>query len=209
MAKQKGKQRADREQQARGKLEQSREKLQAAQDDYGRIMAAGEQALQRVRERWDARALKAKRRVERRYARVQSAESRLLEPTTSPPSPEATADVVEEAEARSAESRPADDVISVAGTDDMHVPGPENADQALPSNAERALQVLRQMFSAEGATPGQWRAACEMPERTFMRARKTLVDRGLVARDGKVGRDARYLLTESGRSLGIRPQGSE
>jgi len=203
MAKQKGKQSADREQQARRKLEQSREKLQAVQDDYGRIMAAGEQAIQQARERWDARAFKAKRRVERRYARLQSAEARLLELTTSPPSPEAAADVVEEAEARSAESRPADNVIALPGTDDTRVTPTENEDRTLPPNAERALQVLRQMFPAEGATPGQWRAVCEMPERTFMRARKTLVDRGLVARDGKVGRDARYLVTEAGRSRGL------
>jgi hypothetical protein len=209
MAKQKSRQRDDTEQQARRKLEQSREKLQAAQDDYGRIIVAGEQAIQRVRERWDARALKAKRRVERRYARLQTTESQMLELTSSPPSPEVAADVVEEAEARSAGSRPADDAIAVAGMDDIQAPLPESANHVLPSNAERALQVLREMFSAQGATPGQWRAACEMPERTFMRARKTLVDRGLVARDGKVGRDARYLVTELGRSRGIRPQGSE
>ena len=71
-------------------------------------------------------------------------------------------------------------------------------DGRLGPRERRALEVLRERFPNQTVTAGQWRAAAQMPETTFLRARRLLVERGLVSYSG-AGRAGRYGLTEMGQ----------
>jgi hypothetical protein len=65
------------------------------------------------------------------------------------------------------------------------------ATDVLPSSSLTPVQAkcftaLRDTFAANGATKTEWRAACvDIAERSFHRAAKILVERGLVRQDGK------------------------
>ncbi len=68
---------------------------------------------------------------------------------------------------------------------------------ALTGNETRVYELLVETFGANGATASKWKAIADgekIPERSFYRAQKTLVEKGKVddGKDGKGGRGAIY-----------------
>jgi hypothetical protein len=75
---------------------------------------------------------------------------------------------------------------------------PETSQTDSPTGAARAaLKALHEAFDDEGASYTQWLKASSLEERTFLRVRKMVVDKGWVEKRGK-SRSARYVLTPSG-----------
>jgi hypothetical protein len=66
----------------------------------------------------------------------------------------------------------------------------------LRSREQQALDALRSAYGEGGATATQWQTATGMSEATFLRARKELIQRGLVIRDGDARRGARYVVRD-------------
>jgi hypothetical protein len=204
MAKQK---RKETQAAARGKLADAQAKLAAAQERRRRIATEGEQEVEQARQRAADRLAKATRDVERRAAKAARAEGKLLGLTTKPKSrgPAPSVPMVKVEEPRTASPVAADrleEIAEEAVASDILRPDGAAADaeaQGLGRNERRLLAALGQNFDEGGATFSQWLDASTLSKRTFLRARKTLVDDGLVAHDGS-GVGSRYALTASGRS---------
>jgi len=203
---------------AREKLTDVQAKLAAAQERRQRIMAEGEAAVKRARQRAADRLTKATKDVERRAAKVARAEGKLLTvqgkqraEAAMPPPP---LPVVEVPEATTASPTAAADQLEQIGDGAQTSPilTPNGAEEVTDSgatdigrNERRLLTVLRASFDEGGATFSQWLEASLLSKRTFLRARKTLVEAGMVAHNGS-GPGARYALTGPGRSEADSPQ---
>jgi hypothetical protein len=75
---------------------------------------------------------------------------------------------------------------------------PDTSQTAGPTGAARAaLLALREASDDEGASYTRWLKASGLEERTFLRVRKAVLDKGWVEKRGK-GRGSRYVLTPSG-----------
>jgi hypothetical protein len=209
MAKQK---RKDAEAVAREKLADAQAKLATAQDRRRRIGVEGEQEVEQARQRAADRLATATKDVERRAAKVARAEGKLLaiQARRDEKARQSAAAVpvvaVEEPEMASptaAADRLEKITEETSASPALHPNGVETAaveDQAtLGRNERRLLATLREGFDDGGATFSQWLAATAMSKRTFLRARKVLVERGLVAHNGS-GPGAHYALTAAGRS---------
>lgn len=64
----------------------------------------------------------------------------------------------------------------------------------------QALQTLHESFLDEGASASAWRAASEMPDSSFYKARTSLVRRNLVEQKGS-GNATKYTLDRAGNAL--------
>jgi hypothetical protein len=110
-------------------------------------------------------------------------------------------DLVTIACAKQKDAAPFDEIkLQLVPTDESCVLGPasETSQTDSPTGAARAaLVVLHEAFDEEGGSYTQWRQASRLEERTFGRARKTLVGKKWVEKRGK-GRSARYVVTPSG-----------
>jgi hypothetical protein len=75
---------------------------------------------------------------------------------------------------------------------------PETSQTDSPTGAARiALTALREASDDEGLSYTRWMTASGLEERTFLRVRKAVLDKGWAMKDG-TRRNARYLLTPSG-----------
>jgi 5S rRNA maturation endonuclease (ribonuclease M5) len=86
----------------------------------------------------------------------------------------------------------------------------ENAD-ALTGNETRVYELLVETFGANGTTASKWKAIADgekIPERSFYRAQKTLVEKRKVddGKDGKGGRGAIYRPTELIEKVTAKPE---
>lgn len=190
----------DAEKAARLKLADAQAKLQSAQERRSRTITKGDMEIEATRERVAKRVEKATREVERRASRVARAEARLMAQqernrkpalaTHLPSTPQQTIDALERAGSTLDEEtgRPN------PGIDNGLVTATVVEDVAEPSGAQgRALATLRETYGATGATFTEWLTASGISRKTFMQARKALVDRGLVSRSGS-GQGARYFV---------------
>jgi len=187
--------RDDPEVKAQRKLAKAQLKLHMAEEKHAQMREKGKQEIEKARlraARWLARSAK---RVEQRASAVMRAEERLalLTDVEAAPVPDQPLPVENEALAMGS----LDNLPSPAPAEAIIVQG-ETGD-GMGARDLRALQALHRAFHGEGITAREWRLAAEMPETTFARARKALLDGGLVARDGENGRDARYSLTDAGQ----------
>jgi hypothetical protein len=155
---------------ARRKLTKAQMELSVAEEEYAQARVRGRQEIEQARLRAAKWLTKTGKRVDRRAATVAKAEDRVAILTTGEDasSPESVAE-------------------ATAG---------ESAKPALRSREQRALDTLRSIHGADGATATEWHAAAQMSEATFLRARKELTDRGLVIRDSDARRGARYRIQE-------------
>jgi hypothetical protein len=72
---------------------------------------------------------------------------------------------------------------------------PESSQTNSPTGAARtALKALHEASDDEGASYSRWKTASGLEERTFLRVRKAVLDKGWVEKRG-TKRNARYLLT--------------
>jgi hypothetical protein len=201
----------DAEANARRKLADAQARLYSAQEKRTRVLQKGEQDVEQARRRAAARLEKATTVVERRAGKVARAEARLLTLQRKKGNPAglsaslaarpdlvpAAADLLEDLQSQALEEHDAEEIVALDSVA-AQMPAAAIADET--SQSERTLlAALRDGFPG-GATYTEWLAAAPMAKRTFLRTRRVLVDRGLVARDG-AGQGARYTVTEQGAEL--------
>ncbi|MGH2443891.1 MAG: hypothetical protein ACRDFX_12120 [Chloroflexota bacterium] len=217
----------DRENSARRKLADSQAKLESLQEKRVRAVNQGEREIEAARRRAADRIARTTRAVERRAEKVARDESRLLaiqaghatgsrsvaassgppdravaEPSgaDSPPvdasdgTPEDPAALLAEL---SAGPRAARRARAVKPARNVEV----GSTEAAPDRFElRAMISLRDYFTETGgATFTEWLGVSGAAKRTFLRTRRSLVERGLVERAG-AGQGARYMLTAKGQA---------
>jgi hypothetical protein len=219
----KRKQEKDQEAAARRKLADAQARLVSAQEKRNRALQEGEAEIERIRHRVARRLEKVTQEVEQRAGKVARAEARLAavqRRSTSPPFTSATAltaggtaDLLIELGAGTVDSpteaaERVEEYQIAAITEELTAPvltalelvagEPEQfATAPAPDRYERMLlETLRDGF-AEGATFTEWLAATPISKRTFLRARKALLDTGLVTRDG-ASQGARYTVSPAG-----------
>jgi hypothetical protein len=156
---------------ARRKLAKAQMELSVAEEEHAQARVRGKQEVEQARLRAAKWLTKTGKRVDRRVAVVAKAEDRLATLATAPEEPS-----------------PQSGVLPVAAGD---APKP-----ALRTREQQALDALRSVYGADGATATEWQAAAKMSEATFLRARKELTNRGLVVRSGNARRGARYTVQE-------------
>jgi hypothetical protein len=155
---------------ARRKLTKAQMELSVAEEEYAQARVRGKQEIEQARLRAAKWLTKTGKRVDRRAAAVAKAEDRLA----------ALINGEVEIAPAAAESEAAVDV----------------SEPTLRSREQRALDALRSVYGADGATATEWQTATKMSEATFLRARKALIDRGLVIRDSDARRGAHYKIQE-------------
>jgi hypothetical protein len=155
---------------ARRKLTKAQMELSVAEEEYAQARVRGKQEIEQARLRAAKWLTKTGKRVDRRAGTVAKAEARLATMISG------------EDQAPPARAEPE------AAAD---VPAP-----ALRNREQQALDALRSVYGADGATATEWQAAAKMSEATFLRARKVLTDRGLVVRDSDARRGAHYKIQE-------------
>lgn len=165
---------------AQRKLTKAQMELSVAQEEHAQARVRGKQEVEQARLRAAKWLTKTGKRVDRRAAAVGRAEERL-------------AALIAEAAAP-----PAAAVEGVAPTTPAaQEPEASNGElQPLKLREQKALDALSSTYGEDGATASQWQAAARMSEATFLRARKSLTDRGLVVRNGAARRGARYRVQE-------------
>lgn len=181
----------------------------------GKVARAEERLLTLQRRQAEARsAEKASKPVKVKKSRTPASVDTEVSPSTSPEAaaeqleamevtPPASADSALESVGRSTVSADAaaDHLSNLAesaaddhSADAIVVPGEPAANADVASHdryAQRLLVLLRDEFSPNGATFTEWLAVAGMSKRTFLRARKALIDSGLAERRGS-GQGARY-----------------
>lgn len=203
---------------ARRKLADAQAKLQSAQERRSRVVIAGEQDVERARAKAAARLDRATKEVEQRAAKVARAEAKLIslqsrksaprvESSTllEPPRPDVrataspadAAERLEDLQIETIEETDTELIVLPNGLGD-EIPAPE--ENRLDRYESALLNALGNGFQQDGATFTEWLSTSRLSKRTFLRARRTLVDGGLVRRNGD-GQGARYFLTDEGKSL--------
>ncbi|GAC1463814.1 MAG: hypothetical protein PVSMB7_06020 [Chloroflexota bacterium] len=193
----------DPEEKARRKLAQAEMKLHVAQDRHVQARAKGKQEVEQARLRAAKWLAKTAEEVERRSEQVARAESRLLSIIDGAQQDIDAGDPAENGGVgRDNGLAPHQDwglsgeplAESLLEFDEMS----RDASGTLREREVKALQVLQASFDTAGAAVGEWRAATNMPETTFARARRALVLGGFVAPDGTAGRNTHYTITDLG-----------
>lgn len=199
----------DREEGLRRKLAKAQAQLQEAQEVRARAVTKGEQQVERARQKAAARVARATRTVEKRAAKAAKLEERLAhhgrqraghgnghrEPHSTP-KPQEKEDKLEMLAVGLIDGAPQEQVVVPNGPTPVAPP----AGAQISKQERQVLVVLQERFADNGATFTEWLTATELPKRTFVRARKSAVERGLVARDGDTS-GARYFLTETGKAF--------
>lgn len=178
-AQSKQRQKKDPEQKAQRNLDVAQQELEQAREKYVQAMARADKLLE-----------KARMRVERRTKAVSAAEAELL--SLSPPVVETPAQSVDVLQALTPSGDHDVDLIAATTVSEQ---------DTLPERERTALSALLALDADGEVTAAEWRSASGQSETTLSRARETLLERGLVARDGPPGRGARFRVTEVGRSL--------
>ena len=206
---------------ARRKLADAQAKLHSAQARRGQVANQGEQEVERARQAAAARVDKATTEVERRAAKVARLEAKLItlqsrkaEPappkptakrrkkTSAPaaatsPAPSSAAEAADRFEDLQEATAPDTTANSLVTPEDVAEHSGNNG--SLDQSQRRLLASLHAGFEQTGATFTEWLAASKLSKRTFLRARRILVDRGLVTHNGG-GLGAKYFLSDDGRS---------
>lgn len=184
MAKQRGNK--GPEEKARRKLARAQLALEVAQEQHAQAKTWAEQVMEKARVRADTRLSKANQRVARRAEAVSRAEARLLSLQTERHQKIILPAAVEDEHPVEVMTEPGGPIVSAPGEP------PE-----LREREQRALDALRQVFRPGGVPASEWRTAAGMADTTFLRARRALMDRGLVTLNGDDARGALYVLTDS------------
>ena len=163
----------DATEKARRKLTKAQMELSVAEEEHAQARVRGKQEIEKARLRAAKWLTKTGKRVDRRAAGVAKAEDRLAGLLR--PDPDASSD--------------SEDALSREE---------ETPSTGLRTREQQALDALVSGFGDGGATATEWQAAAEMSEATFLRARKELIERGLVIRDGTARRGAHYKVQEDG-----------
>lgn len=159
----------DPSERARRKLTKAQMELSVAEEEHAQARVRGKQEIEQARLRAAKWLTKTGKRVDRRVAAVSKAEDRL---TALLVSADELAPVIEQ-------------IIDVADA--------ESGASRSPLRG-REQQALDALGSLDSATSTEWQAAAKMSEATFLRARKELMDRRLVVREGDGHRGGRYRL---------------
>jgi hypothetical protein len=178
---------------ARRGLADAQAKLQSAQERRARAITKREEELASARLRADARVDRATKEVERRAAKAARAEARITghakqsrghDVRRADRATKSRSQAAEHLEPIDAEPAPQKVGAQVTATSSEGV-------EALAPPDARVLGTLRDGFVAAGATFTEWLNAAGVSRKTFLKARRELVARGLVNRRGE-GQGARY-----------------